>query len=78
MKTREERKLRRRENRLLALCLAIILVWAICRALDITAHAACGLPGVRTDEAVTGAFVWAGLITAALVRLDTPKRRPKK
>ncbi len=71
--TREEIRLRRRQNRLWGLCWLIVLVWIACLLCG-TANAACELPGVTTGQAVTGALVWACALVRVIVWLDTPRR----
>lgn len=70
--TREERKQRRRQNLLMALCWIIVLVWVAC-LLSTRANAVCELEGVTTGQAVTGSIVWASLLMRVIVWLDTPK-----
>lgn len=75
--TREEKKLRRRQNLLMALCWLIVLAWVAC-LLCSTANAACELEGVTTGQAVTGSIVWAWLIMRVIVWLDTPRKGGKR
>lgn len=72
--TREEKKLRRRQNLLMALCWLIVLAWVAC-LLCSTANAAweCQIEGVTTGQAVTGSIVWAWLLMCVIVWLDKPK-----
>lgn len=75
--TREERKLQRRQNLLMALCWLIVLVWAAC-LLCTYCGAACELEGVSNGQAVTGALVWGGLVTQLAVWLDRPGKGARR
>ncbi len=71
--TREEKKLRRRQNRLLALCLLIIAVWVLCIALSVTVRAAFDGETYKTALAVIGALAVSTGLMRVIVWLDTPR-----
>ena len=68
--TREQRKQRKRQNRLLALCLAIIAVWILCLALSTHANAAFNAEQYSTGLAVIGAFAVSGAIMRVVAWLE--------
>ena len=77
MKTREERRLRRRIILYTALSWLFMLAAAALWCMSYCG-AACTLEGVSDGEAVTGAFVWAGLFVQLVVKLDRARGRTKK
>ena len=75
--TREERNQRKRSNRLMALCIAIIAVWVFCLALSTSANAAFDAEAYKTGLSCVGAVTLAALLMRAVVWLDTPRRAKK-
>ena len=82
--TREERNRRRRENRLLAICLAIIAVWVLYLLLTCNVGAAyeaaetAAEPDKLTEAlAVIGACWVSCALMRAVVWLDTPRKQKK-
>ena len=79
--TREERRQRRRENRLLAICLGIIAVWVLCLLLSCNATAAYETAeAAEPDKLTVGlAIIGAFWVSWALMRmvewLDKPHAR---
>lgn len=67
--TREQRK---RRNRLEAVAWAFGFL-ALIAVLCVSCNAAFDAEAMKTDLAVTGAFVWAWLIMRAVIWLDTPR-----
>lgn len=80
--TREERSQRRRENRLLAICLTIIAVWVLCLLLTCNADAAYEAAEAAAEpDKLTKALAAIGAcwVSWALMRviewLDRPRTR---
>ena len=80
--TREERRQRRRSNRLMILCFVIVAVW-IALLVCSRANAACAAEAATEPDRLTEslAFIGACWVSWALVRviiwIDTPRRRRK-
>ena len=67
--TREEKRQRKKQNRLTALCFVILLIWAACLL--------CSYAGASFGErvcTVTGAWTWAWILTRFISWLDKPKK----
>ena len=68
--TREQMKQKKRQNRLLAVCLTIIAVWVLCLALSIHADAAFDAEQYKTTLSVVGAVAVSACIMRVVSWLD--------